>query len=261
MYPTLSIRWLSLSMTWIWIVIFLIVFILIAKKKAHVQWLQFRALLRYLPFIILLAYLLWSRSWYFWSDHTIISFSWRQRLLYLSPYEYHFHFTWIALWATIWRWKFLKTQRWEVHHLWWSILFESLCIATIPLWIFFLLGDHFIWKPVDSGWFVSAIDPESNVATFDTVIPLWLYLWAWAWLLYILIVFLHTRNPQLRRTFIWLITYVLWRWILLLRQIYPRHAVIKLWTTTVDVKQYMCILIALLIARQRYRISSSKTNL
>lgn len=261
MYPTLSIRWLSLSMTWLWIVVFLIVFILIAKKKAHLQWLQFRALLRYLPLMILLAYLLGSRSWYFWSDHIIVSLSWRQRLLYLSPYEYHFHFTWIALWVAIGRWKFLKTQRREVHHLWWGILFESICIATIPLWIFFLLGDHFIWKPINTGWFVSAIDPESNVATYDTVIPLGLYLGAWAWILYLLIVLLHTRNPHIRRTFIWLIIYVLWRWILLLRQIYPRHVVMKLWTVTADVKQYMCLILVLLIARQWYRISSSKTNL
>ncbi len=259
MYPFLNIWWLSLSMTWLGIVSFLAVFIFVAQKKAAKQGVQFRLLLRYLPLIIMLAYLLWTWSRYVWSDFIILPLDPRQRLLYLSPYEYRFHFTWLAIGAWLWWYKFLQTQRRETHLRWWTILFESLCIASIPLGIFLLFGDHFIGKPIDTGRYISAIDPLSKVAAYDKVIPLWLYLSAWASILYLLIAVASQRKKNIYRAFPWLILYWGMLCILLIRQIYPRHIVAKVLWYTVDVKQYLCIIIILIIAWQRRLIQTSSS--
>ncbi|MDP2670816.1 MAG: hypothetical protein Q8O99_08250 [bacterium] len=55
-------------------------------------------------------------------------------------------------------------------------MFEAIMLACIPLGIFLLFGDHFIGKPIETGIYVSAIDPASKVAAYDTVIPLGIYL-------------------------------------------------------------------------------------
>lgn len=259
MYPFLNIWWLSLSMTWLGIVSFLVVFIFVAQKKATRQGVQFRVLLRYLPLIIMLGYLLWTWSRYVWSDFIVFPLDPRQRLLYLSPYEYRFHFTWLVIGAGFWWYKFLQTQRRETHLRRWTILFESLCIASIPLGIFLLFGDHFIGKPIESWRYLSAIDPLSKVAAYDKVIPLWLYLSAWASIVYLLIALANQWKKNIYRAFPWLMLYWFMIWGLLVRQIYPRHIVAKVFWYTVDVKQYICILIILFIARQRRLIQTSSS--
>lgn len=259
MYPTLHIWWLSLSMTWLGIVSFLLVFIIIAKKKSAVQGVQFRVLLRYLPLIIMLGYFLGTRSWYLRSNMIILPLDPKQRLLYLSPYEYHFHFTGMMLGVSIWRYKFLQTQRRETHLRRWTILFESICLASIPLWIFLLFGDHFIWKPITTWWYLSAIDPVSKVAAYDKVIPLWLYLSIGSCLLYLLIALANQWKKDIYRAFPGLILYRSMLGFLLIRQLYPRHLVAKFLGTTIDVKQYVCLVLILIIARQRRLMQTSSS--
>lgn len=259
MYPYLHLRGVTLSMTWLGIVSFLLVFIIIAKKKAVTQGVQFRVLLRYLPLIIMLGYIMGTRSWYLRSDFIFLPFNPKQWLLYLSPYEYHFHFTGLVLGVSFGRYKFLQTQRRETHLRWRTILFESLCLASIPLWIFLMFGDNFIWKPIDSWRYLSAIDPLSKVAAYDKVVPLWLYLAAWSSILYFLISLLNQRKKNIYRAFPGLILYRSMMAVLLTWQIYPRHIVAKIAGSTVDIKQYICILIIMLIARQRRLIQTSSS--
>jgi len=259
MYPILNLWWRSLSMTGLGIVSFLLVFIFVAQKKATQQGVQFRLLLRYIPLIVMWGYLLGTWSRYLRSDFIVFPIDPKQRLLYLSPYEYHFHFTWLLIGISFWRYKFLQTQRRETHLRRWTILFESLCIASIPLGIFFLFGDHFIGKPVDTGWYLSAIDPFSKVAAYDKVMPLWLYLAAWSSVLYVLISLANQRKKNVYRAFPGLILYWSMIGVLLLRQIYPRHLVTKILWHTVDVKQYICLVVILTIARQRRLIQTSSS--
>lgn len=259
MYPLLHFWWLSLSMTWLGIVSFLLVFIIIAKNRAAKQGVQFRVLLRYLPLIVMLGYLWGTWSWYLWSDFIIFPLDPKQRLLYLSPYEYHFHFTGLLIGVSLGRYKFLQTQRWETHLRRRTILFESICLASIPLWIFLLFGDHFIGKPIDTWWYLSAIDPLSKVAAYDKVIPLWLYFAAGSSILYLVISLLNQWKKNIYRAFPGLMMYRAMVWILLIRQIYPRHIVAKFAGHTVDVKQYICLLIIVLIARQRRLIQTSSS--
>jgi hypothetical protein len=259
MYPLLHLWWLSLSMTWLGIVSFLLVFIIVAKNRAATQGVQFRVLLRYLPLIIMLGYLLGTWSRYLRSDFIIFPFDPKQRLLYLSPYEYHFHFTWLLIGVSFGRYKFLQTQRRETHLRRRTILFESLCLASIPLWIFLLFGDHFIGKPIDTWWYLSAIDPLSKVAAYDKVVPLWLYFAAWSSILYLVISILNQRKKNIYRAFPWLMMYRAMIAILLIWQIYPRHLVAKILWTTVDIKQYLCILLIVIIARQRRLMQTSSS--
>jgi hypothetical protein len=259
MYPYLELRGLTISMTWLGIVSFLLVFLIIAKKRASLQGVQFRVLLRYMPLIIMLWYIggTWSR--YLWSNFIILPLDPKQRLLYLSPYEYHFHFTGLIAWISFGRYKFLQTQRRETHVRRRTIIFECLCLASIPLWIFLLFWDNFIWSPVETGRYLSAIDPLSKVAAYDRVVPLWLYLSAGACILYLVIALLNQRKKDIHRAFPWLMIYRGMIGILLIRQIYPRHLVAKIGNITVDVKQYVCIVIILVIARQRRLIQTSSS--
>ena len=259
MYPYIQLRWFSISMTWLWIISFLVVFLFIAKKRSARYGVQFRTLLRHIPIIIMLAYLLWTWSRYLRSDFIVISFDPRQWLLYLSPYEYRFHFSGMILWIAIGWYKFLKTQRREHHIHRRSILFESICLASLPLWICLLLGDHFIWRPVDTWRYLSAIDPLSKMAVYDKVVPIGIYLSVWSWIIYILIALLHKRKPKIHRAFPWLMLYRLMIGSILIRQIYPRHFVAKAFGQTVDIKQYICLFLILLIARQRRLIQTSSS--
>lgn len=259
MYPFLHLWWFSLSMTWLGIVSFLVVFIFIAQKRSALHGVQFRALLHFLPLIIMSWYLLGTRSWYFRSDFIVFPFDPKLRLLYISPYEYHFHFTGLLIGLSFGWYKFLQAQRRETHVRRRTILFESVCLASIPLWIFLLFGDNFIGKPIDSWRFLSAIDPLSKVAVYDKVIPLWLYLSAWSGLLYLLISFLNQWKKNIYRAFPWLMLYRVLMWYLLMRQIYPRHLVMKVGESTIDVKQYLCFGLIILIARQWNLVQNSSS--
>lgn len=256
MFPTLHLRGMSLSMTWLGIVVFLLVFILVAKKRARHLGLPFREFFRYIPFIIFLAYLLGTRSRYALEHFIIFPLSPQRLLLYLSPYEFHFHFVGIVTGILIGWKRFLKSQPRERYLQRHTIIFEALMIACLPLGIFLLFGDHFIGKPIEAGIFVSAIDPVSKVAAYDTVIPLGIYFSFRAGFLYLLISILHTRKPNKYRVFLGFALFALGVGVLLIRQIYPRHLVMKRRSLTIDIKQYLCISIALLCLRQHFRFHS-----
>lgn len=250
MYPTIQLRWLTFSMTWLWIVAFLVMFIIIAKNRSNRLGLQFRVLLRHLPMILLLMYFLGTRTRYLFSDFIIIPLQPQQFLLYLSPYEYHFHLVWLLIWAVVWRKKFLQTQPRHHRSKWYAVLAESMIVWTIPLWIFLLLGDHFIGKPIEDGWFVSAIDPTSKVAAYDKVIPLGLYLSCIAGVVYLLTTLLAHRKKSYAWSFVGIFLYRVGIFFVLIRQVYARHLVMKRWDATVDIKQYSIILLLILIARE-----------
>lgn len=244
-------------MTGLGIVSFLLVFITIVKKWCTQQWLQFRQLLRFLPMMILLAYICWTRTRYFLKDFVIIPLNPHYLLLYLSPYNFHFHFTGIILWLLIGRSKFIQTQKREHRFRRYSVVLEWLLLWSIPLGVFFLFWDNFIGKAIEWWRYISAIDATSKVAVYDKVIPLWLYLTAWSWILYLLLGILHQKKPSMHRVFVWYICYRLGIALLMIRQIYPRHLVAKWWPLWVDIKQYTCIVLAMILCRQRYLFATS----
>lgn len=256
MFPTLQLRGFPLSMTWLGIVAFLIVFVIAARKRSHHLGLPFRELFRYLPGMIALAYLFWTRSRYAFEYFLLIPFSPQELLLYLSPYEFHFHFVGVIGGLLIgWR-RFLKSQPRERYLSRHTVIFEASMLACIPLGIFLLFGDHFIGKPIETGIFVSAIDPLSKVAAYDTVIPLGIYLSCLAGLLYLFISVLHTWKRDTYRIFLGFGLFFLWVGTLAIRQIYPRHLVMKFLWLTIDIKQYLCIGIALLSFWQHSKFHS-----
>lgn len=256
MFPIFHLRGMSFSMTWLGIVAFLVVFILVARKRANSLWLPFGEFFRYLPIIILLAYLLGTRSRYALEHFIIFPFSPQRLLLYLSPYEFHFHFVGIIVGILIWRKRFLTSQPRERHLQRHTVMFEAIMLACIPLGIFLLFGDHFIGKPIETGIYVSAIDPASKVAAYDTVIPLGIYLACMTWILYLLISIMHTWKPSTYRIFGGFSLFFLWLGFLLIRQVYPRHLVMKRWSLTMDIKQYLCIGVAVRCLRQHIKFRS-----
>ena len=237
MYHYITLRWLTIHMTWLWIIIFIASFIGIAYAEWRKQWLDVKRFLYTTPLFILLAYAFGSYLYYFFDTFVVIPLSVQQILLYLSPYNYSFHATWIALWVIIAWWKFLKPLSLERSRRRINVWAYALLWSLIPLGIFLLLWDNFIWEPTQGSLFISAIRNDSNVAIYDRVLPLWIFVsllgLAWAWIMY-----LWWRKAHPYRGYAAYSYMCFWLAMIMLYQVYPRRLVTLIGETQRDIKQY-----------------------
>jgi len=244
MYPYLILWWSKFYMTGIGIIVSFLVFIGIAHyltKRYHQNFWKF---FYWLPFFIVLTYFIWSYVNFIF-DVGIIPTNWSEFVTLLSPYGYKFHFMGILIGLFISISVFLKKiTRVENKKIWSDILFFSLALSLVPMWLFLLMGDNFIGTTTTSWLGIKSLHSDSQRNKFNLIYPIGIFLSLGS-----LFVVLGIKILKKKRFGYGMLGFailsILVSLILLLQQ-YPRHAVFSLGSVMFDVKQYAAWILALI---------------
>lgn len=244
MYPYLILRWSKFYMTGIGIIISFLVFVGIARfltKKYHQNFWKF---FYRLPLLIVLTYFLGSYINFIF-DVGLFPTNWSEFVNLLSPYWYKFHFTGLLIGMFISISVFLnKITRVENKKVWSDILFFSLGLSLVPLWLFLLMGDNFIGTTTTSWLGIKSLHSDSQRNKFNLVYPIGLFLSLWS-----LFVVLYIKIIKKKRFGYGILGFaimlILISLILILQQ-YSRHAVFSWGSIMLDMKQYSAWIVALI---------------
>ncbi len=255
MFPYITIRWSKIYMTGFGIVIWFIVFFIIAYyliKKYHQDFWKF---FYWLPIFIIIIYLMWSYA-DFALTNSFLPKTRNDILTILSPYGYKFHLTWVILWAIIsLNIFFKKIKRNENKKIWIDIFFYSIWLSIIPMGIFLLLWDNFIGKPCNSLICIKPLNIESELNKFNWVFPVWLFISIWAFISVLIIWIIRRSIKKFWLWIIWFIILILLINIIIVNyQNYPKYWTISTYWIIFDIKQYISfIAIMMLLYTQQKR--------
>jgi len=246
MFPYITIWTTRLYMTWIWIVVSLLVFIIVASYLCNKFKQSFWTLFYNIPIVLVLSYVLWT-YFNFAFKNWFLPENWAEVLSMLSPYNFSFSLVWIILWITIWFTILLKNiSRYENKKVRIDILFISTGLALIPLGFFLLLGDEFIWNTTESFLAVRSLHIDSELNKFSGVFPIWLFLMIWSLVSTTIIVLAKRKIKQFWIWMIWFVMLCLVIGITIIFQQYPRHWVISITKNiSLDIKHYILFLVAM----------------
>ncbi len=239
MFPYFELLWLKVYMTGIWIVVFLMSFIVVAKYLCYKWHQDFFKFFYWLPIAIIITYLMWS-YFQFFLDVAIIPTSWYDLKLLISPYWYKLHFVGIITWFVLSLYLFFrKIKRYENKKIWADIIFFSLSLSLIPLWIFLIFGDNFIWKP--NSWFLSLkpLTTQSELNKFSWVYPIWAFLSIMAALVSVIVYFVKKNKKRFWEWLIGFVYLIIWLNIIFMFQQHPRYGIMSFWWLVFDIKQYI----------------------
>lgn len=253
MYHMFTIGDIAISMVWLGVIVFIITLSWVVWWKASKNnQLNFDSFFPRLPFIILCSYLAWSRSWHVINQLILFPTSFEQVLLYFSPSGRNFSLLWLILWWIAGFLSFLRKQPQQHHTLRIDIFFEAVCIWMIPLWVFLVLWDSFIGMPTQWILWVSAIQADSKLALYNSVLPLWFGVSLIGMIGYwISAVWRHTRRSGY--WYIWFAILSVLIGTLTIYQNYARRIITMIGDTRLDIKQYVLAVVALLFVVARYR--------
>ena len=237
-------------MTGIGIIVSFLVFIGVALYLSKRYHQNFWKLFYWLPLLIVLTYFLWSYT-NFVFDVGMIPTTWAEFVTLLSPYGYKFHFMGLLVGLFISMFVFLKKiTRVENKKVWSDILFFSLALSVVPLWLFLLMWDNFIGNTTTTWLGIKSLHSDSQRNKFNLVYPIGLFLSLWS-LIVVLFIKILKKKKFGYGMLGFAVILVLISLILILQQ-YSRHAVISLWSFMFDIKQYSAWFFAL-VAYLTYR--------
>jgi hypothetical protein len=135
-------------------------------------------------------------------------------------------------------------------------VFFSIAFAMIPMWLFLLLWDNFIWKPTIWFMWMKSLVSYSVWNKFAWVYPIgiWISIWALISLLYV--VLLRRSKKRFGYWSIGFVLLIIFINISLLYQQYPRYLVIWFGSITFDIKQYISFLVIMYFLYQFYKWKS-----
>lgn len=247
MFPYFTLFGMEFSMTSLWIIVFLICYTLIAYRLCKKWHQDFYKLFYILPIAILITYILWAYVYFFLNNQWIIIPRTRESLVdMLNPYWYHFHFVWILLGVVISMIIFFSSiKRAENKRVRADILFFSITLSLIPLWIFLVFWDNFIWKVSTSFLAVKPLTINSELNKLWSVYPIGLFV-SFAAILSVLFTIL-TRKWKFGKWLIWFIVLlILINIIFMYYQQAPRYWVLAIKNITFDIKQYTSFFVMML---------------
>lgn len=264
MFPSIQFAWLTLYMTGLGILVWLITFIICMWYYCRNYGLSFAKFFQTLGLCIIIPYILGGWS-YIMIEHNILYPSNLQDLINIVvPFDYKFHFVGILIWLLIYMVGFIKyyADSYNSKKRRIDAFISSVCIACIPLGFFLLLGDDFIGKENQYGLFsVSSLTPDSELSKYVKVYPLGLWL-SLIWLVWrLLITGLKYYTKKSGHGLLGLAYLLFALSMLFVFQIYPRHGVRMISPgITLDIKNYVCIICGLvaLILYFRYYYKSHK---
>ncbi len=244
MYPYIILRWSKFYMTGIGIVVSFLVFVFVAHyltKKYHQNFWKF---FYRLPFLIVLTYFLGSYLTFLF-DVGVFPTNRSEFVSLISPYGYKFHFTGLLIGIFISVSVFLKKiVRIENKKVWSDILFISLTLSFVPLWLFLLMWDNFIGTTTTSFLGIKSLHSDSHRNKFNLVYPIGLFLSLASLFVVLFIKIIKKKTFGYGMLGFALILLVLS--ILLLLQQYSRHAVFSLGGIVFDLNQYAAWIAALI---------------
>lgn len=259
MYHYITLWPRTIYMTGLGIVSFLWVFLYMLRIYCRLYRLSFHHFFQKLPWYIIIVYILSSYVYYLINDFIVFPVNRQQFLLYLTPYSYTFHYIWILLGCLlVWR-QFLKTvpEYDRLRRI--DAFFQSILYACIPLGIFLVLGDTFIGVPTEWSIYVSAIRPDSAVATYNKVLPLWFAL-SLVWIIWAALVKLWEKKLSRWFGLLWFAIFLFLLGLITIRQQHPKRLVMEFFDVTLSLRQYVsrwaALVFIFLFARLRAKESS-----
>ena len=255
MFPYFNLFGMEFSMTSLWIIAFLICYVLIAHAYCKKWHQDFYKLFYLLPVAIIITYILWAYVYFFLNNQWTIFPNSRKALIdMLNPYWYHFHFVWILLWIAISMLIFFSSiKRSENKRVWADILFFSITLSLIPLWIFLAFGDNFMWRASTWIFAVTPFTTNSELNKLWSVYPVWLFD-SFVAIVTILITLILKSKKWKFGTWLWGFIFLL-IWLNIIFMFYqqaPRYWVLALWNVTFDIKQYTSFFMIMLFVSLYY---------
>ena len=247
MFPYFRLFGMEFSMTSVWIIVFLVCYLLIARSLCKKWHQDFYKLFYFLPVAIIITYILWAYVYFFLNNQWAIFPRTRESLVdMLNPYWYHFHFVWILLWVAISMIIFFSTiKRPENKRIWADILFFSITLSLIPLGIFLAFGDNFIWKASTSFLSVKPLTINSELNKIWSVYPIGFFVSFVAVVSVLLTILI--KKWTFGKWLIWFIITLIWiNVIFMYYQQAPRYWVLAIQNVTFDIKQYASFFVIML---------------
>lgn len=243
MYPYITLWAAKVYMTWIGIIIAFLTFLVVTLYLTKKTYQNFWKFFYWLPFLTISMYVLWVLTTFMLEKGSSPS-GIDSILGALSPYGYNFHFVWLLIGIIISLFVFFKRIiRIENKKAWIDILFFSFSLAIIPLGIFLMLWDNFIWIPTDSFIGIKGLHMESQLNKFISVYPIGLFLSIWALISAAIVRLLKITKKRKWYGILWFAILLFFTNIVFLFQQYPRYWVISVWNTLFDIKQYFSFLV------------------
>jgi len=245
MFPYLMAWDMKVYMTWIGILISFFSFVIFVLYFCRKYKQNFWKFFNWLPILIFLTYILWAYVQFVF-DVALFPRSYEELSILLSPRGFHFHFVGILLGIVISIAIFLKKiKRYENKKVWIDILFFSFALALVPLGFFLLLGDNFIGQTTTWALWVRALQTDSQLNKFSGVLPIGLFLSGAS----LLVAFVFALRRRYKRKY----GYGLWWFVFLLIAIniiflfqqYPKHGIVSLGSSTLDIKQHVSFLVVM----------------
>lgn len=242
MYPYIILWWSKFYMTGIGIVVSFLVFLGIARHLTKKYHQNFWKLFYRLPLLIVLTYFLWSYMNFIF-EVGFFPTNWSELVRLISPYGYKFHLTGLLIGMFISISVFLKKiVRIENKKVWADILFFSLTLSLVPLWLFLLMGDNFMGTVTNTWLGVKSLHSDSQRNKFSLVYPIGLFLSLWA--LFVSLSIKVIKKKKFGYGMLWFAVIVILISFILLLQQYSRHAVFSLGNIMFDLKQYSARILA-----------------
>lgn len=246
MYPFITLGETKIYMTGVGILLAALTFLLVAAYRCRKYNLVYRRIFYRSPIAIIVMYVLGSYL-DFMLQGNIIPTNGDELLGLITPYGYKFHFVGIAIGGVLSVRYFLKNiARIENRKLYIDVLFFALAAATIPLWLFLLLGDDVIGKWTSWRIGVQALHIDSELNKFNAVYPVGLFIAIRGILSYAGTLIVKHIQKINGVGFVGFAALFVGRSIIFLFQLYPRYGVISFGNYILDIKQYVCVLLALL---------------
>lgn len=255
MYPYIILWWSKFYMTGIGIVISFLVFLFVAlhfTKKYHQN---FWKLFYRLPFFIVLTYFLWSYV-NFLFNVGVFPTSGAEFAQLISPYGYKFHFVGMLVGMfisiSIFLKKIVRVENKKVRS---DILFFSLVISLIPLWLFLLMGDNFIGTTTSSWMWIKSLHSDSQRNKFNLIYPIGLFLSLGS--LFIVIYIKSIKKKRFGYGMLGFMILLIFVSLLMLLQQYSRHAVFSIGNIMFDINQYSAWIVACICYftyKKRYKV-------
>lgn len=246
MFPHFEVLWITIYMTGLWIIAFLLCFVCVSLALCKKWHQDFYKLFYWLPIALIITYISWAYVYFllnvWWFPSTKAEF-----LSILNPYGYHFHFVWILFGYVLSLIIFFsKIKRYESKQIWIDIIFFSTTISLIPLSIWLLFGDNFIWQYYTGKLAIKPLSVESELNKFGSVHPVWLYLSVVAIIVTIIWILLRAKGKRFWSGLIGFVFLIIGLCTVFMFQQYPKYGVISFWWIVLDIKYYISIFVILL---------------
>jgi len=253
MFPFFEVLWLKLYMTGLWIIFFLICFISVSKYLCNKWHQDFYKIFYWLPIAILITYFMWSYV-HFFLNFGLIPLNLNDLKVLISPYGYNFHFVWLLIWFIISLFIFfVDIKRYENKRIWIDIMFFSILLSFIPLWMFLIFGDDFVWK-INNWWLsIKPLTTQSDLNKFGQVYPIWLFFSFLSMFVVSIIILLKKKLKKFWLWLIWFMIWLLWLNIIFMFQQYPRYWIISFWWLSFDIKHYISFFVIMFCFHLYYK--------